>query len=370
MSKYNNEDFIFEATDEENFFKVIERATGKFITYERIQGANERLISKNSDKSFKEMIEKEEYRKNGERKDPFAQATSVYENGVVGKFSAKKLDSLIRLVPKMNYNANEKENKDSVIRIKNKPALTKDLADAMGVSIRTGQDYLDEFIGADVMEEVKLSGINGKAYRFKNTAFLRGANDSDEYTKKVAFNKLQEIISKVDGEVKKAVGLERSQAAFAKKKPKFKNFYPLALLGVLLSKTHYKTFMFLKNHSDPTLVKDGEKVVDALNMKKRFRQFKFLKKYELYNMYSGLNTKSLSGTQKAELEASMKILKKLGAVGSWDSNGREIFFMNPLLVYASPNMKCDEEWKKIIFTFFNITSDDFNKVTGNEKEDE
>ena len=87
-------------------------------------------------------------------------------------------------------------------------------------------------------------------------------------------------------------------------------------------------------------------------------------------MYSGSNIKNLGGGQKAELEACMKNLKLLGAIGSWDSNGRELFFMNPLVVYVLPNLKCDEDWKKVIFTFFNINSDDFNKGTSREKESE
>lgn len=368
MSKYNNEDYLFEITEDGKYFAVRDKKTGDIVDYERIQGENEKIINKNSVQAFKEMKEKEEYRKNGQRKNLFAQTNSFYENNVVGRYSPKQLESLMYLVPYMNYNTDEKDNKDDIIRIGNKPAILKQLTKIMKVSINTGTQYMEDFITDNIIEEVDTKGVKGKTYRFKNTAFLRGANDSNEFTKKLAFDKLKTVISKIETEVKKSVTKEKNLAAFAKKKPKFTQLYPLALLGALMSKTHYKTLMFLKNHSDPELVKDGEKVIDILNKTKRFREFKFLKQYELYNMYSGLHIRSLNGNRKAELEACIKILKKLGAIGSWDSNGREIFFMNPLLVYVSPNMKCDEEWKKIIFTFFNITSDDFNKTDEEENE--
>nr|WP_222125736.1 hypothetical protein [Paenibacillus xylanexedens] len=132
------------------------------------------------------------------------------------------------------------------------------------------------------------------------------------------------------------------------------SFHPIAFLGALLTKTHYKSFFLVNNRFDDEIVKEEETVREVLNSSYKKRRFKFLKKYEMWNLYSLTETKKPSADRKLELEACLYVLKRIGALGKWEVGNNEYYIMNPSLVFASPNAKCDHDWYQWICTMFNL----------------
>ncbi len=121
-----------------------------------------------------------------------------------------------------------------------------------------------------------------------------------------------------------------------------------------MTKTHYKSFFLVNNRFDDEIVKEEETVREVLNSSYKKRRFKFLKKYEMWNLYSLTETKKPSADRKLELEACLYVLKRIGALGKWEVGNNEYYIMNPSLVFASPNAKCDHDWYQWICTMFNL----------------
>lgn len=308
------------------------------------------VTTKDQHKDYLEHKKRQEYMVMGRRAEQFVQTTSLYEKDIAGKYPAKKMECLMKLIPYMNYNGNRELNAMDVIRIHNKPAILKDIAKLWGVHRETASRYLFEFVEDGILEPIEVKGVNGNTYKFKSTFILKGTNLQDNFTKKIILKRFQEVIKRCDEEVKKELKKEKRR-----KSPRFDSLHPLALLGGLLTKTHYKTFFLLRNHEDPNLVKEGESVTKALNMVTRRRKFKFINKKEMWFLYTGqeisgnMNTKEL-----AELKACIDILIRASAMGEWRSGKNNFLLMNPTLVYVSPNMKFDPEWSSVIQTLFNL----------------
>lgn len=121
-----------------------------------------------------------------------------------------------------------------------------------------------------------------------------------------------------------------------------------------MTKTHYKTFLLLQNHDDKDLIKDDENVTDVLKIPNRKRKFKFVKQYEMWNLYKGNKMKKLRIENKAELQVCLDILIKSNILGRWETGKTKIYIMNPMLVFVSPNKKYDTQWEKVINTLFDI----------------
>ncbi|WP_404331612.1 hypothetical protein [Mesobacillus maritimus] len=291
----------------------------------------------------------ENYRTQGKRKEPFAQVSKGFEMDIIGNYSPAMLSCLVQTIPYMNYTADVTSNSD-VIKKGKKPLEQNDLINLWKVSKVTGIKYIKQFIKDGIWEEVSAIKKKGniKYYRFKHKMVFRGKNQN-EFTKKIFLRKLESIISIVLEETEKALYRESTR-----KVKRFSSLYPLALFAALLTKTHYKTFFLLHNHDDPDLVREGEYVTEILQNPFRKRKFKFLKQYEMWNLYRGNKVKKLKTNEKMELESCLDILVKSNILGRWESGNKKFYLMNPGLIYVSPNKKYDQEWGKVINSLFGL----------------
>ncbi|OME49224.1 MULTISPECIES: hypothetical protein [Paenibacillus] len=300
------------------------------------------------------QLKKLKYREKGKQKKHFAQTMPAFEEGIVGKYPSRMLECLLRTLPYMNYNGDDVTNADDLIKINGLIANVTALSNLWGVSRPTAIKYINQFVADHVWERKSPEGFNGNAYRFKKDVFLKGKKSDKKYfSKKIVLENLKAIIEQADREKIRIMTHpnSREERLFAEK---LSDFYPIAFLGGLMIKTHYKSFFLVNNHCEDEIVKDEETVMDVLKSSHKKRRFKFLKKYEMWNLYSKTKTNKLSSERKLELEACILVLKRIKALGKWETGKSEYFIMNPSLVYASPNMKCDNDWYNFIYSLFNL----------------
>ncbi|MGM0841380.1 MAG: hypothetical protein ACQEWE_11665 [Bacillota bacterium] len=325
---------------------IIDPETGK---RERVRILNPRrnYLYIDKDDALKNK-QRELYFKRNNSTEPFVQILNCFTTEIVSRYSAKQFEALIRLLPLINY-TNKSDNYEKVLMFNRKRANETILYEVMKVGNKTGKKYLLDFVKDNILEAVNDQRDKRFTY-YKSTGkvFLRGIKSDDSFSKKVVLRRLHKVIMDIDKEVEKHKKKKRSTI-------KKKDIYPLALLGAAISVVHYKTFMFMKNYTDDSLVKEGEQVSEVMKMKKRIQQFKFIKQYEWWNMYSGQNLKRLNNEKKQELELCFQILKKVNAIGEWRTT-KSFLIMNPLLVYISPNEKYDEEWKSVLESLFQISN--------------
>jgi hypothetical protein len=348
---YNSKGKRFEYEQE------VDEVTGEVKEFAKIEVDNDTELSVGSHEARLRQIEfmkKLEYREKGRRKKHFAQTMPAYEETVIGKYPSKLLDCLMRTLPYMNYNGDNQVNANDVIKISGKIANDTSLSKLWGVSRPTAVKYIDRFVEDNIWETKKIEGFNGNAYRFKQDVFLKGSKSDKEYlSKKVVLETLGTMITHADQERSRILSkpFTHEEKRYAKG---LSTFHPIACLGALLTKTHYKSFFLVNNQFDDEIVKEDETVQNVLNSSYKKRRFKFLKKYEMWNLYSRTETKKLSSDRKLELEACVYVLKRIGALGKWETGKNEYYLMNPSLVFASPNAKCDDEWYQFICTMFNL----------------
>ncbi|MDK8188678.1 hypothetical protein QP794_01105 [Paenibacillus sp. UMB7766-LJ446] len=331
--------------------------TGELVEYIRIKLDSDTEVRVESRKARLEKIKhlkKFEYREKGRRKKHFAQTMPAFEDSIVGKYPSKMLECLLRTLPYMNYNGDDITNSDDLIKINGLIANDTALSNLWGVSRPTAIKYINQFVADHVWERKFPEGFNGNAYRFKKDVFLKGKKtDKNYFSKKIVLENLKAIIEQADREKTRILKHPntREERLFAEK---LTDFYPIAFLGGLMIKTHYKSFFLVNNTFDDEIVKDEETVIEVLKSSHKKRRFKFLKKYQMWNLYSKTKTKKLSSERKLELEACMLVLKRIKALGRWETGKSEYYIMNPSLVYASPNMKCDDDWYNFIYSLFNL----------------
>jgi hypothetical protein len=295
----------------------------------------------------KEIERQEEYMflHNRFKKEAFTQMLLSFDQKIVGKYHAKKLASLMRLLPLTNY-SNKKDEDDKVLMIQSKKATATMLYKYMKVDNKTGKKYLEEFVADGIYELVEDEDDKRYTYyRSTGKVFLRGEKGENEFSKKVVMERFLQLIEEIDKEVE------------SEKKRKKKNFieiHPLALFGALASKVHYKTFFFLKNNTEE-LIKEDETVREVLKSTHKIRRLKFLKQYEIWQMYSGQKLKKLTDDETDILDRCFEILFKTHAIGSWRGGKKPLLIMNPKLVYVSPKEKFDSDWKDIIQTLFGLS---------------
>lgn len=336
--------------------ELVDTETGEIIkgNFIRDDGKTQfRLTAVNSDdhKEFLQHQKNEKYKQEGKRKENFAQAMPKYEEDIVGSYSSALLEALILTIPYMNYNGDDKLNGRDVIEIKNEPATVGTLAKLWGVHRNTATSYIKQFVQDGIWEEVSVAEKKGKFFRFTKEIILKGSKGNVAgYSKKVVLNHLSKVIEESRKELKriKTKPKTRDEKRWAKLNPR-----PLALLGALMSKTHYKTFFLLKNHTQE-VVKSYETVREVLNSERKIRRFKFLKNIDIWNLYSGQNIKKMNSKEKDELDACIKILIRSGALGRLEFGKKEWIMMNPTLVYVSPNLKMDKDWQETINALFNL----------------
>lgn len=294
------------------------------------------------------------YRRKGKRKKAFAQAMPAYEKRIVGKYSPEMLECLFRTLPHINYNSDSLVNDDNLIKINGIPANDTSLSKLWGISRQTAATYIAQFIEDDIWERKKPKGYAGNAYRFKKNVFLKGAKRKKDYfSKKVVLEELSRMMVEADRERKRI--MTKPYTKEEKEFAKLTSCHPIALLGSLMVKTDYKSFFLVNNAASDVVVKPNETVVEVLNSSYKRRRFKFLKVYEMWNLYSTSNAKKLSAAQLLELRACLYILNRIKAVGKWEIGTTKYYIMNPSLVYISPNFKCDKNWYSVIDSLFKLT---------------
>ncbi|WP_027086841.1 hypothetical protein [Cohnella panacarvi] len=335
------------------FERVVDFETGEFKDYAKIEMDEDTLItieSKEEKRKKAEEVLKQQYRMRARRIEQFAQAMPRYENDVIGTYPARMLECLIRTLPFINYNSG-KFNEQNIIKNQGKAATVSALANLWKVTRPTATKYIKRFIKDGIWSPVKLSKVNGSVFQFKNDVFLKGKKGNKEFfSKKVVLKSLGDMIRTADQEVDRILNkpYTREERLY---KEQLSSFHPLALFGALLTKTHFKSF-FLVNNSTDEIISDEETVSEVIGSSHKRRRFRFMKKYEMWNLYEGKKTKSLSGDRKLELEACLYVLTRIKALGTWKTGKSEYIIMNPSLVYVSPNMKCDDEWRKVIGSLF------------------
>lgn len=301
------------------------------------------------------QLKKLEYREKGKQKKHFAQTMPAFEERIVGEYPSKMLECLLRTLPYMNYNGDNVVNADDLIKINGEIANDTNLSILWSVSRPTAIKYIKQFINDKIWEKKIIDGVNGNAYRFTKEIFLKGKKSNKKhFSKKVILENLKLMIQKSDQERERIMlrPSTRDEKRFAKD---LSSFHPIAFLGALLIKTHYKSFFLVNNNYDDEIVRENETVLEVLNSTSKKRRFNFLKKYEMWNLYSQTETKKLSSERRTELEACLYVLKRINALGKWETGKNEYYIMNPSLVFASPNMKCDDEWYCFILSLFNLS---------------
>ena len=286
------------------------------------------------------------------RKEDFTQFLPKFEKEIVGQFPAPILDALMRLIPNVEFKGSTLHGEKKPLLIDGKKATILNLSKKWGVTRNTGTVFVEKFIKSGILEKKK---FKGKEHLFlTDQHFLKGQKKKKDFSKKIIERRMNDIIQKCDIEVTKVLENERIERAKVQKEPRFTKLYPLALLGVLLSKTHYSTFTILHNHKDAELVKKGESVVKIVGKKERLEAFDFVTKVEMWNMYRGQKVKKLSAPKVAELEACLQILNDLGAFLFVGANRNRMIFMNPKLIYISLT-PTDPDWAENISAMLNMT---------------
>lgn len=337
--------------------REINPITGEQEDYAKIAVDDDTVISVDSAKAIEERKKQMRilvYRRKGKRKEAFAQAMPAYEKNIVGKYSPEMLECLFRTLPYINYNGDKSMNADNLIKVNRVPVNDKYLAELWDVSRRTAKKYIDQFIKDDIWEKKHSEGYGGNTYRFKKDVFLRGIkSDKDYFSKKVVLEELGKMLVQADRERDRI--MTRAYTNEEKGYAKLKSCHPIALLGALLIKTDYKSFFLVNNAASDVTVKPNETVVEVLRSSHKRRRFKFLKGYEMWNLYSKSHTTKLTAVQLLELNACLYILKRIKALGKWETGGAEYYMMNPKLVFISPNLKCDDSWYSVIDSLFKLT---------------
>ncbi|WP_054023772.1 hypothetical protein [Bacillus sp. FJAT-28004] len=337
--------------------REINPITGEQEDFAKVPVDEDTVISVDSAKAIEERKKQMKivaYRKKGKRKEPFVQAMPAYEKNIVGKYSPEMLECLFRTLPYMNYNGDNIVNAGNLIKVNGIPANDTSLAKLWGISRQTAIKYIEQFIEDEIWERKQPEGYVGNAYRFKKNVFLKGAKgDKDYFSKKVVLEGLSRMMDEADRERDRI--MTRPYTSNEKEFAKLTSCHPIALLGALLIKTDYKSFFLVNNASLDVIVKPNETVVEVLDSSHKRRRFKFLKVYEMWNLYSKSNTNKLTARQKLELNACLYILKRIKALGKWETGKSEYYIMNPRLVYISPNLKCDEKWYSVIDSLFKLT---------------
>lgn len=332
--------------------------TGENQEYAKIPIDGDTLINVESFKAIqarRRYLKMKAYRDKGKRTEPFTQTMPAYERRVVGNYSPEMLECLFRTLPYMNYNSDKDNNSDNLIKINGIPLTDSALTKLWGVSRATAAKYIKQFVYDGVWEKKQPEGFSGNAYRFKKDVFLRGAkNQKEQFTKKIVLAKLKDLINEVDKERERIMKhpYSKEEREYSKK---LRSFHPIALLGALLVKTDYKSFFLLNNSPADITVKPDETVLEVLNSSYKSRRFKFLKVYEMWNLYSKAKSTKLRGKQKLELDACLYVLKRVKAIGVWDTGTRPYYLVNPSIIYISPNIKCDNHWYSFIESMFKLS---------------
>ncbi|RAW15514.1 hypothetical protein DC345_12525 [Paenibacillus taichungensis] len=331
--------------------------TGENQEYAKIPTDDDTVINVESAKEIqarRRYLKVQAYRDKGRRTEPFTQTMPAYENKVVGKYSPEMLECLFRTLPYMNYNSDKDTNSDKLIKMNGIPLNDTTLAQLWGVSRSTATKYIKQFVLDGIWGRKKPEGLTGNAYRFEKEVFLRGAkNKKAPFTKKIVLVKLKDIIDKADRERARIINhpYNKEEREYSKQ---LTSFHPIALLGAILIKTDYKSYFLLNNSPGDVIVKSDETVLEVLNSTFKSRRFKFLKVYQMWNLYSKAKSNKLSGKQKMELNACLYVLKRVKALGVWDTGTRPYYIVNPSLIYVSPHIKCDNHWYSFIESLFNL----------------
>lgn len=292
------------------------------------------------------------------KKRHYVQAMPLFEETIIGNYSARMLHCLMLLLPYATYNST-KQNKEDALEKDGEYLTNTSIYTLWGVSNKTGARYIDQFLADGILEQVKLFGINGKTYRFHPNMFLRGKKEQqDIFTKKVVLDNLLHIIEAIQKETNNVLKKEKN-----KKKTSFTTMYPLALFAVFLTKTHYATYFLLHNNTDPTLIREGEEVSTVLTKERRKRAFRFLKQYEMWNLATGQKNTTLNTREKKELEACIQVLIHAGVIGRWENKKGKFLLMNPNVVFISHETQIDHNWKNTLEGLFGLGE---SKGRGNE----
>lgn len=317
------------------------------------EGSGHRIVSEGSAEAYKELKEKEKeitnYHNNGKIEERFGQILPKYEEEMIVNLSAKEMECIVRTMPYVQYTS--KTHNENVIRYNDKNAKLTDFEKIWKVSNKTRIEYIKKFKELGYIREIKNEKGKTKGYQISDAIFIRGYNDTDVTTKKVILEKLSYLIPQIDKETEK---FERYEKQRKKKNYGGYSLNPLALLGILISKVHFKSHYVLSNHRDEIVLGEAT-VLETLETKKGVRRFKFISNPELWSLLKGgTNKKKLEKEELTTLRDSIQILKNVFAIAGEDNGKKHMLLVNPELVFVNPNFKGDEEWERYVKSKFNI----------------
>lgn len=329
------------------------------------QNGNYRLMHENSLTANQKKQELEKEFQANKKEERFVQLMKPYEEKIVGSYKKEPLDLLMKLLPFVHYNGNDEYDKDKILKINGKPATYSVISKEYDISLNTVKRYFKQYMKDGIMEPTKIKGTRGDVFKFKKDVILKGLKIEDHFSKKVNVEKLTLMINESE-KIKQKLLTNPKTAEEKALASNLSNCYPMAMLAAILVKTDYKTYFLLENAGSENIIKENETVMEVLNSSHKIRRLQFLKRYQIWNLYNGTNIAPtnedeesfddsyLNGKQRAEMRACLYILKKIRAIGVWETGGESFLIINPSLVYISHEMKCDAEWGNYISTMFKL----------------
>lgn len=331
------------------------------------EGNNVKILTDAQMEWVRKQKEKQEYRERGLKGERFVQATKYFQDDFIYELNAKEKERIMRTFPFIQYTKSKKKKEEneeekqtkSVIRFGSKPALSEEFQKIWGTLRDTTDRTLKKFVKKGIFKEVFVDGeLYG--YQFNEEVVFRGPNEKEEFTKKFNTDKLLDAIKRVNEITETEIKLNNQRN---KGNKKFEgDIHPLALLLGLSTRLHFKSFFFLNNHNDDTIIKKGSTVKETLKTTKGRKRFQFLSQNEMWRLYRGTQSKRLKAKERSELKLCLDILITANIFNSYKTGNprtkkatpQEFYVMNPTLIYVSPNMKCDTEWQEQLMLWFNF----------------
>ncbi|MED3955574.1 hypothetical protein P4603_26240 [Priestia aryabhattai] len=343
---------VYIKSEYDNIFLPMDFETGEMLTHHRDYGPKrvlqqgERVFTKKQLKAFQEKLEQQK-RFEGSRQEKFVQQKRGIQYPM-GELKQSTLHYLMMLYPLFRYD-------EKPILINNKKATSATILKFWDLKKDLGTQVLNELVEKEILKVIKGTG-NTKYYTSTGKFVIKGQmDDKVDFTVKVFQEKLQEIVEKVEKEIK-----------VYKQKEKIE-LYPLSLLAALIPFFHFQTFMFCKNY-DEDIVKDKKGVLQALEENPNV--IKKLPKIMMWRLSTGQDIQKLGRHQQQKIKIYFKILKNAGAMASFGGK-EDIIFINPDLVFVSPQYQEGEWYRVIKMLFTQVNSEEVQtsgKKTNKKKE--
>ncbi len=290
--------------------------------------------NKNSDKSFKEMMEDDEKKKRDKtrykEKDvkEFIQVKRIVEK-VLRELTQVETHCLAKLLTILEFN-------NKPFKIDGKEANTTTFISFFGVSKKTVTNFFKKLVALKVIKSIPKG--NEVFYRLQKNYIAYGPLDNHEQNSiKIFQKKLMECIQKVEllmeSEIKKLKADKNSNTRTV--------FYPLSMFMALLSYVHPQTFIVCANINDSLeQYFDAENTDDVLaKVITQMRNIEPLGEFELWKVISGKkNIKRISSHEKERMDTYINILKEAHMIASLETSTKIIFF-NPELLFVTTHLK-------------------------------